>query len=126
MLALRSESLISSIIIITMSAWIALSLAIIAEVIATSALTASAGFTRLGPSLLVLFGYAAAFYFLSLALQTIPLGIAYAIWSGVGVALISILAYLLYQQKLDLAAMLGIGLIVSGVVVIQLFSNSRH
>ncbi len=109
-----------------MPAWIALSLAIISEVIATSALQASAGFTRLWPSLLVITGYASAFYFLGLALKVIPLGVAYAIWSGVGVALISVIGYLLYRQTLDIAAILGISLIVAGVLVIQLFSHSQH
>jgi len=79
-----------------------LSIAIVAEVIGTSALKASEGFTRLGPSLITILGYAAAFYFLSLTLKTIPVGIAYAIWSGVGIVLISLIGYALFRQTLDL------------------------
>ena len=104
--------------------WTYLILAIVSEVIATSALKAAEGFTRLGPSLIVIVGYASAFYFLSLTLRTIPLGIAYAIWSGVGVALITLIGWVVYQQTLDMAALIGIGLIISGVVVLNLFSNT--
>lgn len=104
--------------------WLYLGTAIIAEVIATSMLKASEGFTRLIPSLVVLAGYATAFYLLSLTLRTIPLGIAYALWSAVGIALVSVIGWLLYGQSLDAPAMLGIGLIVAGVVVINGFSKS--
>jgi len=107
-----------------MKDWGLLVLAIIAEVIGTSALKASEGFTRLWPSLTVAGGYAAAFYFLSLTLKTIPVGIAYAIWSGVGVVLITLFAWLIYGQRLDLPGVLGIGLIVAGVVVLNLFSKA--
>lgn len=100
-----------------------LAIAILAEVIGTSALKASNGFTVLLPSLVVVAGYSVAFYFLSLALRAIPVGIAYAIWSGVGIVLISIIAWVVYRQALDLAAIVGIGLIVAGVVVIQLCSS---
>lgn len=109
------------------SAWSYLLIAIVAEVVATSALKASAGFSRLWPSVLVVAGYGIAFYFLSLALRTIPVGVAYALWSGIGVVLISIAGLLLFGQRLDLPAMLGIGLIVGGVLVINLFSDvSAH
>ena len=101
-----------------------LSIAIIAEVIGTSALKASEGFTRLGPTLITLLGYAAAFYFLSLTLKTIPVGIAYAIWSGVGIVLISLLGYALFRQTLDLPAIVGMALIIAGVAVINLFSRT--
>jgi small multidrug resistance pump len=104
--------------------WLYLGTAIVAEVIATSVLKASEGFTRLIPSLVVLVGYATAFYFLSLTLRTIPLGIAYAIWSAVGIALVSVIGWLLYRQSLDAPAMIGIGLIVAGVAVIHGFSKS--
>ncbi|QLG88983.1 multidrug efflux SMR transporter [Chitinibacter bivalviorum] len=104
--------------------WLYLAIAIIAEVIATSALKASAGFSRLMPSILVVVGYGTAFYFLSLTLRSIPLGIAYALWSGVGIVLVSIIGWFLYQQTLDLAAMIGIGLIIAGVLVINLFSSA--
>jgi small multidrug resistance pump len=101
-----------------------LGLAIITEVIGTSALKASDGFTKLGPSLLVWVCYGWAFYFLSLTLETIPTGVAYAIWSGVGIVLISTIGWLWAKQPLDTPAMIGIGLIIAGVVVINLFSKS--
>jgi small multidrug resistance pump len=104
--------------------WLYLGIAIVSEVIATSALKAAEGFTQLTPSIIVIVGYAAAFYFLSLTLRTIPIGVTYAIWSGVGLALISIVGWVVYQQKLDAATLLGIGLIVSGVLVIHLFGKS--
>lgn len=101
-----------------------LAIAIVGEVIATSFLRASAGFTQLVPSIVVVVGYGVTFYFFSLALQTIPVGIAYAIWSGVGIVLISIIAFLAYGQSLDLPAVIGIGLILAGVLIINLFSQS--
>lgn len=101
-----------------------LGIAIVAEVVATSALKASEGFTRTGPSLIVAAGYGIAFYFLSLVLKTVPMGVAYAIWSGVGIVLIAAIGWLLMKQPLDLPALLGIGLIVAGVAVIQLFSKT--
>lgn len=104
--------------------WLYLAIAIVAEVIATSSLKASDGFSKLWPSVAVLVGYGTAFFFLSLTLRTIPVGIAYAVWSGVGVALVSIIAWLMFGQKLDLAGVLGIGLIVAGVVVLNLFSKT--
>lgn len=107
-----------------MKPWIFLGIAIIAEVVATSALKASEGFTRPLPSLIVATGYVAAFYFLSLALRSIPVGVAYAIWAGLGVVLISAFAWLHYGQKLDIAAGIGMALIVSGVMVMNLFSKS--
>ncbi len=104
--------------------WVFLSVAIVSEVIGTSALKASEGFSRLWPSAIVVVGYALAFYFLSLALKTIPVGVAYAIWSGAGVALIALIAWVLYGQALDLPAIIGMLLIVAGVVVLNLFSNT--
>lgn len=101
-----------------------LAIAIVGEVIATSFLRASAGFTQLVPSVVVVVGYCVTFYFFSLALQTIPVGIGYAVWSGVGIILVSIIAYFAYGQVLDLPALLGIGLILAGVLVINLFSQS--
>ena len=101
-----------------------LGIAIVAEVIVTSPLKASEGFTRTGPSLVVALGYGTAFYFLSLVLKTVPMGVAYAIWSGVGIVLIAAIGWLLMKQPLDLPALLGIGLIVAGVAVIQLFSKT--
>ncbi|MBF8222946.1 MULTISPECIES: DMT family transporter [Halomonadaceae] len=104
-------------------AYLYLALAIIAEVAATSALKASQQFTRLGPSLIVVGGYAAAFYLLTLVLRTIPVGIAYAFWAGLGIVLVTLVAMLIYGQKPDFPAILGILLIVTGVVVIQAFSK---
>jgi len=102
--------------------WVFLMVAIVSEVIATSALKASESFSRLGPSAVVVLGYAAAFYCLSLTLKTIPVGVAYAIWSGAGVVLIALIAWILYGQTLNLAAILGIALIVAGVVILNLFA----
>ena len=104
--------------------WLYLFIAIVAEVVATSALKAAEGFPRWRPALLVVAGYGTAFLFLSLTLKVIPLGVADAIWSGVGIALSSLAGWLLYGQVLDGPALLGIGLIVGGVLVINLFSRS--
>lgn len=104
--------------------WFYLAIAIVSEVLATSALKASEGFTRLYPSLVVVVGYGLAFYFLSLTLRTIPVGIAYAVWSGVGIVLISLAGWIVYDQRLDAAAILGLMLIVAGVFVLKLFSGS--
>lgn len=107
-----------------MKTWLFLSIAIISEVIATSALKQSEGFSKLAPSIIVTVGYASAFYFLSLTLRVIPVGVAYAIWSGVGIVLISIIGWVIYRQHLDTPALIGIGLILSGVLTINLFSNT--
>ena len=99
-------------------------LAIVCEVVATTALKAADGFRAPGPTLLVLVGYTAAFYLLSLTLRTMPVGIAYAIWSGIGQVLVMVLAFILYRQSLDVPALLGIALILSGVLVLAIFSDS--
>jgi small multidrug resistance pump len=104
--------------------WLYLSIAIACEVAATTALKASDGFTRALPSAIVVAGYGAAFYCLSLTLRTIPLGVAYAVWSGVGIALIALAGWLLYGQKLDAAALIGIGLILCGALILNLFSKA--
>lgn len=104
--------------------WVYLLLAIVAEVIATSALKESESFTRLGPSLIVLVGYAAAFYLLSLTFRTMPVGVVYAIWSGVGIVLISLVGWIAFRQHLDAPALIGIGLIIAGVAIINLMSKS--
>jgi len=104
--------------------WVYLLIAIVAEVIATSALKASAEFTRLLPSVVVVAGYLTAFYFLSLTLRTLPVAIVYAMWSGIGIALIALVGWLFLKQSLDAAALLGIGLIVSGVLVLNIFSKT--
>ena len=107
-----------------MNAWLQLLLAIVAEVVATSALKASDGFTRLWPAVIVVVGYSVSFYCLSLVLKTIPVGITYAVWSGLGIVLISLVGWLLYGQKLDLPAVVGMAMIVGGVRVIQLRSEA--
>lgn len=107
-----------------MLTYVYLATSIVAEVIATSALKASEGFTRFVPSALVAIGYATSFYFLSLTLKILPVGIVYAIWSGIGIVLISAIGWVLYGQKLDAAALLGMSLIVAGVLVVNLLSSS--
>lgn len=107
--------------------WVYLLIAIVGEVVGTSALRAAEGFTRLVPSIIVVTGYAVAFLFLSLVLKQIPTGVAYAIWSGVGTVLVALIGWIVMGQKLDAAALAGIGLIIAGVVVMNLFSSSvRH
>ncbi|MBR7654032.1 QacE family quaternary ammonium compound efflux SMR transporter [Ochrobactrum oryzae] len=103
-----------------------LAIAIVSEVIGTLSLKASEGFTRLGPSLIVVIAYGLAFYFLSMTLKSIPVGVAYAVWSGIGVTLVALIGWLLFGQKLDLAAVLGMGLIIAGVIVLNLFSNTAQ
>jgi len=107
-----------------MNAWLTLAAAIVAEVTATSALKASAGFSRLAPSCVVVVGYTAAFYFLSLTLRHIPIGITYAVWSGAGTVLITVIGMVVFRQKLDLAGVCGIALIVAGVLVLNLLSRA--
>lgn len=107
-----------------MNNWVYLGLAIFSEVVATASLKSTEGFTRFVPSIVVLIGYCSAFYFLSLTLDTIPIGVAYAVWSGVGVATITVVSYVLYGQKIDTTGIIGIGLIIAGVVVLRLFSES--
>ncbi len=101
-----------------------LGLAIVSEVIATTALKASEEFSRLVPSIIVVLGYAVAFYFLSLTLRTIPVGIAYAIWSGVGIVLIALVGVVWFRQSLDAPAIIGMALIIAGVVVVNVLSKS--
>ena len=107
-----------------MKSWLYLSIAIVAEVIATSALKASDGFTKPWPLLLVIVGYATAFVFLSLTLRQIPIGVTYAIWSGVGIVLISLVGWVLFGQELDLPAVVGMALIVGGILVMNVFSKT--
>jgi len=104
--------------------YVYLTIAIIAEVIGTSALKASEEFTKLGPSVLVVLGYGAAFYFLALVLKTIPVGFAYAIWAGVGIVLIAIVGAIVFKQIPDTAAIIGMALIIAGVIVIHVFSST--
>ncbi|MBF9046520.1 QacE family quaternary ammonium compound efflux SMR transporter [Rhodobacterales bacterium LSUCC0031] len=104
--------------------WLYLIIAITGEIVGTTALKASDGFTRLAPSLFAITGYAVGFYFLALVLRAIPLGITYAIWSGVGVGAIAMIGWLVHGQRLDLPAMLGMALIVAGVLVLTIWSGS--
>lgn len=101
-----------------------LGIAIFAEIIATSLLKASEGFTRFVPTVILGVGYLVAFYCLSMALKEIPTGIAYAIWSGVGIVLVAVIAWIFQGQRLDLPAMIGMGLIIAGVLVMNLFSTT--
>ena len=101
-----------------------LAIAVAFETIGTSAMQASQQFTRLWPSVLVVVGYAISFYFMALTLRFMPVGIVYALWSGLGIILIALIGYAVFGQKLDLPAIAGLGLIIAGIVVIQLFSNT--
>ena len=107
-----------------MNHWLALAIAIVAEVIGTTALKASNEFTRLLPSLIVMAGYGTAFYFMALSMRVLPVGIMYAIWSGMGIVLVSIIGWVVYRQALDVPAMIGMGLIIAGAIVINVFSKS--
>ncbi|MFL9930748.1 multidrug efflux SMR transporter [Paraburkholderia sp. RL18-103-BIB-C] len=102
-----------------------LAISIVAEVIATSAMRASDGFSRLLPSAVVVLGYGVAFYCLSLTLRSIPVGIVYAVWSGAGIVLITLVALVLYRQVPDVPAIIGLGLIVAGVAVLNIFSKMQ-
>lgn len=105
-------------------AYLILFLAVIAETIGTTALQASQQFTRFWPSVLVVVGYGIAFYLLALTLRHMPVGIVYAIWSGMGIALIAIIGFVVFGQRLDWPAILGLGMILTGILVIHLFSNT--
>lgn len=106
--------------------WTYLAIAIVAEVIATSCLKPSEGFTRLWPSIAVVAGYGLAFFFLSLTLRTLPVGVAYAVWSGVGIVLVATVGWLAFGQKLDAPAVIGMAMIIGGVAVLNLFSATTH
>jgi small multidrug resistance pump len=103
--------------------WIFLSIAIVSEVIATSSLKAADGFTRLWPSVVVVLGYASSFYFLSLTLRTIPVGVAYAVWCGVGILLVATIGWVVYGQKLNIPGMAGMVLIIAGIILMNLYSK---
>ena len=107
-----------------MNHWLALAIAIVAEVIGTTALKASNEFTRLWPSLIVVVGYGTAFYFMSISMRVLPVGIMYAIWSGMGIVLVSIIGWVVYKQTLDVPAMIGMRLIIAGASVIHVVSKS--
>jgi small multidrug resistance pump len=101
-------------------------IAILCEVVGTTALKASEGFSKLLPTIVVIVGYGVSFFMLSLALRSIPVAVAYAIWSGVGQALIAVVAWFVFRQTLNAGEMAGMGLIVSGVVLLSLFSKAAH
>ena len=107
-----------------MNAYLALGIAIVGEVIATTALKSSDSFTKLVPSIITVAGYGVALYFLTVTMETIPTGVAYAIWSGLGIVLITIAAYFIHGQKIDQMGMVGMALIVAGVGVLNLLSRS--
>lgn len=106
-------------------AWLYLSVAVLFEVAATSALKASESFTRLGPSVIVIIGYAVSFYLMTIALQKLPLGVVYAVWSASGIVLIAIIGAVRYGERLDAPAMIGMALIVAGVLTINLLSKTE-
>ena len=107
-----------------MNHWLALAIAIVAEVIGTTALKASNEFTRLLPSLMVVDGYGTALYFMSISMRVLPVGMMYAIWSGMDIVLVSVIGWVVYRQVLDMPAMVGMGLIIAGAIVINAFSKS--
>ena len=109
--------------ILIMANWYYLTIAIFSEIIATSSLKSTEGFTNFVPSLFVLAGYCSAFYFLSLTLDEIPVGIAYAIWSGVGIVGIAVIAVIFHDQQLDVGAILGMGLIIAGIIIMRTYST---
>ena len=104
--------------------WFLLGAAIVAETIGTTALKYSQGFTRAAPSVAVVLAYGVSFWLLSMVLRTVPVGIAYALWSGVGICLIALIGVFAFGQRLDAAALIGLGMIIAGIVVIQLFSDA--
>ena len=104
--------------------YVYLIVAVAFEVVATSALKLTDGFTRLGPSLVTLVGYGFAFYFLSLTLKTMPVGVVYALWSGTGIVLIAIIGFVAFGQRLDLPAIIGLAMIIGGVLIVNLFSKT--
>ena len=107
-----------------MNHWLALSIAIVAEVIATSTMKSTNEFTRLWPSLVVVIGYGTGFYFMAISMRVLPVGIMYAIWAGMGIVLVSVIGWVIYKQVLDMPAIIGIALIIAGVIVINVFSKA--
>lgn len=109
---------------LSVKSWLFLGIAIVAEVVATTGLKASEGFSKFWPSMLVIAGYIVAFYFLSITLKEIPVGLAYAIWAGLGIVLVAFIGWLVYGQSLDAASVIGMALIIAGVAVINVFSKT--
>lgn len=108
------------------SPWILLTIAIVTEVIATSALKASNGFTRFWPSVVVVIGYGISFYALALTMRTLPVGVIYAIWSGLGITLVTLVGWFVFKQQLSAQVLIGMGLIIAGVVVMNLSPGSPN
>ena len=107
-----------------MPVYLILALAVLAETIGTTALQASQQFSRIGPSIVVVVAYAVSFYLLSMTLRTLPVGVVYALWSGLGIVLIATIGWVVFGQKLDFAAIIGLIMIIGGIAVIHLFSTS--
>jgi small multidrug resistance pump len=107
-----------------MNHWLALAIAIVAEVIATSTMKATNEFTRFWPSVVVILGYGTGFYFMTISMRVLPIGIMYALWSGVGILVVSIMGWVIYRQALDIPAIIGMSFIIAGVVVINVYSKS--
>jgi small multidrug resistance pump len=107
-----------------MKSWLLLLLAVVCEVVGTSAIKYSNGFTKIAPSIVVFIGFGVAFYILSITLKVIPIGMAYAVWSGLGIVLISIIGHFVFQQRLDAPAFLGMSFILVGVIIMQVFSKA--
>jgi multidrug transporter EmrE-like cation transporter len=107
-----------------MNSYLALAIAIVAEVIGTSGLKTSDGLSRMIPTLVMIVGYACSFYFLSLALRTIPIGLAYAMWAGSGVLLITVAGWIMFGERVEASVMIGLGLIIAGLIIVQLFSTA--
>jgi small multidrug resistance pump len=107
-----------------MNHWVALGIAIVAEVVATSALKTTNEFTRLWPSVVVVLGYMTAFYFMTLSLRVLPVGIMYAIWASLGIVLVAVIGWVVHKQSLDMPAIIGMAMIIMGVVVINVFSKT--
>lgn len=106
--------------------WILLAIAIVTEVIATSSLKISDGFTRLWPSVVVVIGYGISFYALALTMRTLPVGIIYAIWSGLGITLVTLVGWFLFKQQLSTHALIGMGLIIAGVIMMNLSPSAAN
>lgn len=104
--------------------YIYLFLAVLAETIGTTSLQASQQFTRPGPSILVVLGYGSAFYLMSLTLAVMPVGVVYAMWSGLGIVFIAIIGFIVFGQRLDIPAVIGLSFIIAGIVILQLFSKT--
>jgi|TARA_B110000977_G_C10724070_1_gene356363 small multidrug resistance pump len=107
-----------------MKSWLLLLLAVVCEVVGTSAIKYSDGFTKIVPSIVVFIGFGVAFYILSITLKVIPIGMAYAVWSGLGIVLISIIGHFVFQQRLDAPAFVGVSFILIGVIIMQVFSKA--